>query len=161
MKRLFTVLLLFLTVLMCSCQKEYGILDYQKGSITAECVINGKYTVEIAKRAEDCTVTVLKPQHAKGITFTVGEEVLMSTGDLSLQVERKSVQGICALAEIFSQREECLTTANQKGEKSVLTFQNDGCVYQITMGKNSLPQLVHIVSEDFEYEVKINSIELK
>ncbi len=160
MKRLFLVLLFFGVLCLFSCQGEYGILDYQNKDITAECKINGKYTVEIAKRSESCTITVLKPEGAKGITFTVGEGVELSTGDLSFQVEREQVQGICALAQIFSQSEECLTTAAQKGEESVLTFQDGGRVYQITMGENSLPQSVHIVSESFEYDVEILSIEL-
>lgn len=160
MKRLFLILFFFGVLCLFSCQGEYGILDYQSKDITAECKINGKYTVEIKKRTDNCTLTVLEPENAKGITFTVGEGVTLSTSDFSLQVERERVRGICALGSIFSQSEECLTTANQKGEMSELTFQTEECVYQITMGKNSLPQRVHIVSESFEYDVEILLIEL-
>ena len=160
MKRLFFILLFFSGLLCLSCQAEYGILGYQSKDLVAECKINGKYTVEIAKTGQECTVKVLEPESAKDITFTVGEGVTVFAADLAIEVEREQLEGICALAGIFSQREECLTSATQRGEGSVLTFQEDGCVYQITLGKSSMPNSVYIVSDRFEYNVEILSIEI-
>lgn len=161
MKRLFFILLFFGGLFCLSCQTEYGILEYQSKDLVAECKINGKYTVEIAKVGKACTIRVLEPENAKDITFTVGESVTLAASDMELKMEREELSGICALAGIFSQSEDCLTSATQKGEGSVLTFQSEGCVYQITLGKSGMPNSVYIVSESFEYEVEILSIELK
>jgi hypothetical protein len=160
-KRLFFILLFFGCLCFLSCQREYGILDYQKGDLVAECRINGKYTVEISKVGEGCTVTVLEPEHVRGIAFTVGECVSVLAEGKEIQMEREELSGICAIAGIFSQNEDTLISATQKGEGSELTFQTDECVYQITLGKGSLPKKVNILSEKFRYEVEIVSVELK
>lgn len=161
MKRLFLILLFFGCFLMLSCQAEYGILGYQEKDIVAECTVNGKYKVEIQKTQNMCKVTVLEPQSVKGVSFEIGESVYAIYGDTRIETEKDSLQGICALSQIFSQSEDCLTTATKEGMGSVLTFQKDTCVYKITMGKNSLPKHVSILSENFEYQIDVLSIELK
>ena len=127
----------------------------------AVCQVNEKYTVEIAKTAELCTITVKEPKSMAGLVFEIGETVWAVAGDTRIQMDRESLGGICALADIFCQSEECLTTATGEGNSTTLTFQNESCTYKITMGKNSLPQKVHITSDSFEYNVDILSIELK
>ena len=160
MKRLFFILLFFGSLCLLSCQAEYGILDYQSNDLVAECKINGKYKVEIAKVGSICTVTVQEPESARGITFTVGEGVSVSASDFEIEADREQLGGICALAGIFSQKEECLISATKRGEGSELSFQTEECVYRITLGKNSMPQNVSIVSDSFEYNVEILSIEI-
>ena len=161
MKRLFLLLLLFLTVLLSACQDKYGILEYQQKDIVAKCIINEKYKVEISKENGRSKVVVEEPKEASGITFEVGEGVFVSSGEMKIEMERESLGGICALTGIFSQDEDYLTVATQKGEESELTFQTEKCVYKLTIGKNGLPKLVSIASEDFIYQVEILSIELK
>ena len=126
----------------------------------AECRINGKYMVEIAKCGQKSTVRVLEPENARDITFSVGEDVSLSVDELEVEMEREALSGICALAGIFSQKEEFLTSAVERGDESVLTFQENDCIYQITLSKVSLPKRVYIVSDSFEYDVEILSIEI-
>lgn len=160
MKRLFFILLFYGGLFLLSCQEEYGILDYQERDIVAVCRVNEKYTVEIAKTEGICTLTVKEPQNMAGLTFQIGETVRAVAGKTEIQMDKESLGGICALASIFSQSEECLTAATEEGQGSTLTFQNETCTYKITLGKNSLPQRVYILSESFEYNVEIVSIEL-
>ena len=148
-------------LVLVSCQGKYGILDYQDKDITAECIINKKYRVEIEKTGENCKITVLEPQSAKGISFEIGDRAYVLYDDTKIETDKNYLDGICALSEIFSQSEDCLTTAKAQGQGSVLTFQKEACTYQITLGEHSLPKSVKIFSEAFEYDVEICSIELK
>ena len=160
MKRLFFILFFFGVVFLCACGRQEKILEYQEGDISAQCVINGKYGVLLEKRGGEVTLTVTEPDYANGITFVLGESVAASVGDTKIDLDRETVKGICALGETFSQREECLIGASSGEEGSVLTFQREGCLYRLTLGKNSLPKQVYISSESFEYNVEIVSIEL-
>ncbi len=162
MKRLFFILLFFGALLfLASCQKEYGILEYQEKDIIAECLVNGEYKIQLEKTKELCKITVLEPQNASGISFEIGEGIYAIYGDMKIQTDKDSLKGICAISEIFSQSEECLTTAVKENEGSVLTFQKDSCTYKLTLGRNSLPKQVSILSENFEYQIDVLSIELK
>lgn len=161
MKRLFFILLFFGTILLCACGREYGILDYQGKDITAECLINSEYRVLITKNDTLCRVELLEPKETKGISFDITESgVIARANNLEISVEREYLSGICAIGSIFSQSEECLLSAVQEGGGSVFTFQNEGCTYQITVGENSVPKRVAILSEGFEYDIEICSIEL-
>ena len=160
MKRLFFILFFF-CIILTSCQGKYGILDYQNKDILAVCTVNGKYKVEIAKTKELCKITVQEPENIKGISFEIGERTYTVYGDNKIESSKESLDGICALADIFSQSEECLTTAKEEGQGSVLTFQKEECTYKLTIGKNSLPKYVHILSNSFEYNVEILTIELQ
>lgn len=161
MKRLFFILLFFGALLLCSCQEEYGILDYQDREIVAECIINSEYRVELKKEQEKCTITVLEPIESKGISFEIGESAYATAGDTKIEMDKSSLKGVCAVADIFSQSEECLTGAADSGGGSVLTFQKEACMYQITIGANNLPKRVKILSESFEYDIEICTMELK
>ncbi len=161
MKRLFLILLFWGVLLLASCQEKYGILDYQDKDIVAVCTVNGKYTLEIKKTNALCTVTVQEPQNMHGLAFEVSERVYAIAKDAKIEMNKDDLGGICALAGIFSQSEECLTAAVEEGRSSVLTFQDEKCTYKITLGENSLPKRAYIVSDSFEYDVEIVSIELK
>lgn len=162
MKRLFLILLFFSAFLLFSCGAEYGILDYQSKNIVAECQINGKYRVELKKEDSTCLITILEPKEAYGITFEIYEDIAyVSTGDVRIEMNKGDIKGICAIGEMFSQSEECLTSATEQGKGSVLTFQKEECTYQITLGEHSVPKNIKILSEAFEYNVDILSIELK
>lgn len=161
MKRLFFILLFFGCLCLFACQGDYVLLDYQRGDLVAECRINEKYTVEFVKTGSVCSLTVLEPENARGVRFTVGEDVSVFAEGVEIQMEREDLSGICALAGMFYQSEDSLISATQKGEGSVLTFQSGDCFYQITLGKSSLPQRVYVASQSFRYDVEIVSIELK
>lgn len=124
------------------------------------CTVNGKYKVEIAKTKELCKITVQEPENIKGISFEIGERAYTVYEGVKIESTKESLDGICALSEIFSQSEDCLTTAKGDGAESILTFQRENCTFKLTMGKNSLPKHVHILSSSFEYNVDILSIEL-
>ena len=161
MKRLFLILILFGVLCLCACGKEYGILDYQSKSIVAECLVNGSYRVVLTKENDLCTLTVKEPREAQGISFEiVGDTVNVASGSTKIQLDKSALGGISAISQIFSQSEDCLTSATEKGGGSVLTFQNEDCMYQITIGENSMPKRVKIVSEAFEYDIEICSIKL-
>lgn len=159
MKRLFFILFFF-CITLTSCQGKYGILDYQNKDILAVCTVNGKYKVEIAKTKELCKITVQEPENIKGISFEIGERAYTVYEGVKIESTKESLDGICALSEIFSQSEDCLTTAKGDGAESILTFQRENCTFKLTMGKNSLPKQVQILSDSFEYNVDILSIEL-
>ncbi|MBE6674941.1 MAG: hypothetical protein E7596_07520 [Ruminococcaceae bacterium] len=161
MKRLFFILILFGVLCLCACGKEYGILDYQSKNIVAECIVNGNYRVVLTKENDFFTVTVKEPREATGISFEIeGDTVSAVSGDTKIQLEKSALGGICAISQIFSQSEDCLTSATEKGGGSVLTFQKESCMYQITIGESSVPKRVKIISEAFEYDIEICSIEL-
>ena len=161
MKRLFLILILFGTLLLCSCQREYGILEYQNNDIEAVCLINGEYSVSLKKTDTLCTITVLEPEEVQGISFELGTEgVLAIYGETKIEMDKESLCGISALSEIFSQSEECMTGAAEHEGGSILTFRKEKCTYQITLGKNSMPKKVKILSDTFEYDVEICSIKL-
>ena len=124
------------------------------------CTVNGKYKVEIAKTKELCKITVQEPENIKGISFEIGERAYTVYEGVKIESTKESLDGICALSEIFSQSEDCLTTAKGDGAESILTFQRENCTFKLTMGKNSLPKQVQILSDSFEYNVDILSIEL-
>ena len=158
---LFFILLFFGCLCFFSCHRDYDLLDYQNRNLVARCRINEKYTVEIDKTESGCILTVAEPENVSGITFTVGEKLFVSYDGTEIEMAKDDLAGICALAGIFYQSEDGLVSATQKGEGSELTFQSDGCVYQITLGKSSLPKKVYVASQGFRYEVEILSIELK
>ena len=161
MKRLFFILLFFAVILLCGCQREKTILDYQSKDIVAECVVNSQYKLRLEKTDTTHKITVLEPKEAAGITFVLGERVTAQAGENKIEMDKERLRGICAIGDIFSQSEECLTGADPQNDGSVLTFRTQGCMYKITLGKNSLPRLVHIFSNSFEYKIEIVSIELK
>ena len=162
MKRLFFILLFFGVLLMCACGREYGILDYQEKNISAECLINSKYRVQITKDDSLCRVEILEPTEASGISFEISDGgVFAKANDFKMEIPSEYLEGICAIGSIFSQSEEFLSSAVQKDGGSVFTFQRDGCIYQITVGENSAPKKVCIYSESIEYDIEICSIELK
>ena len=160
MKRLFFILFFFSLLALWGCGREESILDYQTKSIKAECIINGKYGVLLEKNEQGRAITVQEPEEAAGISFIIGEKITAVSGDTRIELDKDALGGICAIGEIFSQEKECLTNASSVDGGSVLTFSNDGRIYQITLGKNSLPHYVRISSKDFEYEIEILSIEL-
>ena len=147
-------------IFLCACGRQEKILEYQERDITANCIINGKYGVLLEKRGGEVTITVTEPDYARGITFVLGEGVTASVGETEIHLDKETVKGICAIGETFSQSEECLIGASSGEEGSVLTFQREGCLYRLTLGKNSLPKQVYISSESFEYNMEIASIEL-
>ena len=161
MKKIFLALTLILLALICSCKQDYGILDYQNKDIRAECKINGKYKTEITKIGNTCKIKVLEPDEAQGIEFEITEDTAcVSYGELKIELDKEKLRGVCAVASIFSQREEYLTGAWNEEKKSVLTFEQNGTHFQITLGENSTPKRVKILNEGFEYDIEIYTIEL-
>ena len=160
MKRLLAIILL--TLLLCACHKnDYGILDYQDKSIEAECIVNEKYKINIKKEKDLCTLKVIEPSEAQGISFEITEnEAVAMSGDTKIQISKEHLKGVCALSSIFSQDEEFLTGASKNGGESVLTFETDNSVYVITLGENSMPKRVKINGYGFSYDVEICSIKL-
>ena len=56
MKKAFLCIAVLCTLIFgisCSQGKRYGILEYQKNDITAECTVNGKYDVKMQKAVSD------------------------------------------------------------------------------------------------------------
>ena len=162
MKRLFLVFTILLCVCLLGCGgQRYNILDYQDKNINAECVVNDKYKINLIKSKDKAVIEVQEPKEAQGISFIIEENTSYAvSGDVKIQMEKKDLGGICAIGSMFSQNEECLVRATEQGKGSVFIFQNDSCMYQITLGENSVPHHVKITSESFEYDIEICSIEL-
>ncbi|MBQ8146192.1 MAG: hypothetical protein IJ039_05360 [Clostridia bacterium] len=161
MKRLILVLALLIVTLISGCGRDYGILDYQSKNIKAECKINDKYTVLLTKDETGCKISISEPKEAEGICFEITESsATVATEDIKIEVDKEHLNGICAIASIFSQSEECLTGAWEQDGESILTFEQAGTHFQITLGDNSVPKRVKIVSQSFEYDIEICAIEL-
>lgn len=161
MKKLLLTLPLLLLVIICSCTRDYGILDYQSKDIVAECKINGKYKTEITKTANLCKIRVTEPTTAQGIEFEITEDkACVSYGELKIELDKEKLKGVCAIASMFSQSEEYLTGAWDEKGKSILTFEQNGTHFQITLGESSTPKRVKILNEDFEYDIEICTIKL-
>ncbi len=163
MKRLILVLVLALLLgaLICSCGRDYGILDYQSKNIKAECKINDKYKALLEKDGDGCKIKVIEPKEAQGIEFEITKDTSFVISDeLKIEIDKSHLSGVCAIASIFSQSEECLTGAWEQDGESVLTFEQSGTHFQITLGEGSVPKRVKIVSPSFEYDIEICTIEL-
>lgn len=162
MKKIIALLFSLFLIFVAGCEKrEYGILDYQKKNIEAECLINEKYRVILKKEEEKITLTVKEPKEIADISFETSENgVLAKSAETKIQLEKGKMRGIEALLGIFSQSEECMKKADKSGQSSILTFENESCIYVITVGENSLPKKVKITSEEFEYDVDIYAIKI-
>lgn len=161
MKKILLTLTLILVALICSCTRNYGILDYQNKDIVAECKINEKYKTEIIKTTDLCKIRVLEPIDAQGIEFEITKDgAFVAYNDLKIEMSKENLKGVCAIASIFSQSEEYLTGAWDEKGKSVLTFEQNGTHFQITLGENSTPKRVKILNEAFEYDIEICTIKL-
>ena len=161
MKKLLLLLIILIAAILCGCQREYGILDYQNKSIWAECQINGKYKAVITKNEGVCKISITEPREMQGIEFEIMESGAIASYDsLKIEIDKESLQGVCAIGSVFSQSEECLTGAREQGKESVLTFEQNGTLYQITLGEGSVPKNVKIINEAFEYDIEICAIEL-
>ena len=160
MKRLFLILILLL-ISFCGCGHSYGILDYQNKSIRAECEINNKYKAVITKAEDVCKISITEPKELCGIEFEITRKSALAIyDDVRIELDKSSLKGVCAIGSIFSQSEECLSSAKEQGDGSVLTFEQNGTLYQITLGEGSVPKSVKIINEAFEYDIEICAIEL-
>ena len=124
-KRLFFILFFF-GLMLCACGREYGILDYQEKNISAECLINSKYRVQITKDDALCRVEILEPTEASGISFEISERgVFAKAKDFEMEIPGEYLEGICAIGSIFSQSEEFLSSATQNEGGSVFTSSSE------------------------------------
>ena len=161
MKRILFILLIF-SLILCGCGREkYEILDYQKSNLEAECIVNEKYKIILKKEYDTCTITVCEPENLKGIYFEfLNGNASVSFESTKIQMDKKDLKGIYALSCMFSQKEECLTSATEKGSESLLTFEAEDCNYVITLGENSIPKEIDISGDGFSYHVEICSLKL-
>ena len=161
-KRLLLLPFCILLLLLCSCHSQgYGILKYQDKKISAECTLNGEYKITIKKEGEVREICFLEPPSLKYISFEIkGDIVIGRAGELEIPFDEGNVRGICALSNIFSLNEECLSTAAAQDEGACLEFETEYGTYKLTLGKNELPSAVQILSSDYRYDISIDSIAL-
>lgn len=157
------LLLLLLCVILVGCDKrEYGIMSYQNKNISARCTVNGEYEITLEQEKGICRLSVTKPERLKGISFELGTDYAKAVyKGAEITVSREHLGGICAISNIFALKEESLTDAMKKGAESVLSFKNIYGTYQVTLGKNSMPQEIIIQSPSYIYEIRVDAIEIR
>lgn len=158
MKKIVLILIAASAMLLFSCVgKSYGILDYQNNDITAECTVNGKYSIIIVNKEESCTLEVASPE----VTFErCGDENYICCKDMKIPTEAYKIGGINALMNIFSLSEGSIKTLGGNGESGKIAFDMGALVYTVTFSKSGLPTSVTI-SGDYNYEVSIDAIRLE
>ena len=162
MKRLLLplILILTLTLALCGCVKEkYGILSYQDENITAECIVNEKYSVTVKKLGENVTLTINEPLDIRGIVFEKqGEALFARSGEMTLPLEREEAQGIYALCDMFSLKEECLVRTHQSGTQPIFEFEETGVRFTVLLGRNNMPNKITIEGESISYTIEVVAI---
>ena len=155
MKRILLILVL-LALFLASCGSEYDILSYQEKEITAECIVNEKFDLEIKKVGGSVRISVISPEKLKGTVFEITEKSsFVVKNELKIPLNNDDICGIYALSQIFSLSEEAITTATQNG---VISFDTDHGLYTVTYGENNLPYQIEISGDSFSYFVEVKSI---
>ena len=160
MKRaIILVLCLCLATVTVSCGNEYDILSYQENDIIARCYVNEKYDLEIKKTGECVRICIFSPDFLCGITFEFSDTSSFAIkDDVVIPIDKKDLNGIYALSQMFSLSECTLTTVTENG---VISFKTDLGVYTVSYGENNLPKSITILGDGFDYTVEITGIEIK
>lgn len=162
MKRLSSLLLLFVVFTLCSCFKqEYGILSYQDSDIYAQCLLNGEYKIAVSKKGEEKSVSFLSPEELSSVSFTEKNgELIGRAGEVEIPFEGENLSGVCAILSMFSLEESSLVSATPDKSSACMEFNNDLGTYKITIGENDLPKMIEISSDSYEFDIVIEAIRL-
>lgn len=156
MKKALILLPLILLSLSSCINQSYGILPYQQKNIEAEITVNNEFKIRLIKK-ENITLEIIEPKELDTMSFIIEENgVLAKNNNVEILLEKKSLDGIYALSQIFSLNESYLTSM----EDSQLTFEQNETHYKLTLGKNDLPDKIIISSNSFYYEISIDGIEI-
>ena len=163
MKKLVLVATLFFCLLFPSCRgQEYGILPYQDKNIDAECTLNSEYKIRIVKENGRGHICFLEPTELSTISFSIEDErVTGNAGETKIPLPEKNTRGILAIFNMFSLKEGEISSARQEGSLSYIEFTTSYGVYSLTLGKNSMPKNIKIVSSDYTFDISIDTILLK
>ena len=155
------VLLIFCVTLMSCTQKEYGILFYQEGKITAECTINDKYKILITKDGDVSSLEILLPEELKGVRAEYnGNECYLILDEIKIPANKDNLKGIFALINIFSLEESAITSSKTKGEGSI-TFENSYGTYIMSFDNKGYPKNAKITDGVYDFDVKINALKIE
>ena len=156
MKRL--LIILGFALILLSCAPKGDILDYQNGSVIAECIINDKYSANIIKK-EDFRALELTDGALSGISFVRDNGAWSARIDeIEIPIDESDLNGIVALTSIFDLSESAITTAEVDGGAGVICFDMNGTSYTVTYNEQSLPEHITINGDGFSLELKIISI---
>ena len=146
-----------LLIVLCACtRQEYGILPYQQKNIEATLNVNEEFKIKLTK-TEKTSLEILEPEGLKGMSFILEENgILARNGDTEIMLDKKKLDGIYAIGQIFSLNEASLTTA----ENNQFSFEQNDTHYKLTLGKNDLPKEIEISSNSFYYEITVEAIRL-
>ena len=163
MKKIILFVPLIFCLFLSSCQRgSYGILSYQEKNIEAECTLNGEYKILVTKEKGAGSIRFLEPSELSSISFLIsGEEIIAKSEDVEIPLAKENAYGTLAIFNMFSLSEGELYSAKQEGEYSKMEFLNDYGLYQLTLGKNSMPKAIKIVSSDYTFDISIDAILLK
>ena len=165
MKKAFLcVIVLLVTVCAVSCagNSSYGILDYQKNDITAECTVNEKYNVIIVSKKDFRSLTVSSPKELCGVSFEYnGNECYAISGDIKIPFEKEKLGGIFALMGIFNLDEQCVKTVKSESGNGTIAFEDPLGTYIMTFDENGMPKRAVIESPDYNFDVTVNTLNLE
>lgn len=159
MKRLAFVFLM--CIFLFSCAPRYDILSYQRENIDAECVINGKYTVNIIKKEDYRALKIVEPSELCAVSFELeGSEWVARCEDVKIPMEKAQLYGICALCSIFDLDESAITTATDTDGIGFVDFVTDDITYTVSYNSQALPEHIKITGSELELDVEIKSIKI-
>ena len=163
-KAFFCIIVLIGTVFAMSCadDRRYGILDYQKNDITAECTVNGKYDVIIVSKENYRSVTVSSPKELYGVSFEYnGNECYAIADDIKIPFDKEKLGGVFALMGIFCLDEQCVNTVKSENGDGTLSFESSLGTYIMTFDSKGIPKRAQIESPDYKFDVTINALKLE
>ncbi len=160
MKRLFALLLILISVIFVSCNREkYHILPFEGKDVRAECVINEKFDAIIEKSGDTLSLNVISPKEIGGISFVFSDAAdKMISGEMSIPISREELYGIYTLASVFELNEEAMTSAVSRDGVGELSFSENGIDYSFFFGGEGEITEIRINGKGLDYTVKISML---
>ena len=152
---------LFLCLLLISCNRNDDILSYQNGDISARCIINGEYEVDISKKGDVRELKIVSPSSLDNISFVYDSGSWSAIcDDIKIPLNADELDGICALASIFDLDKSAISTAYDTDGVGIVSFDMNEICYTVTYNGLSLPERIKITSDTLDFDVEIASISI-
>lgn len=154
---------MLLSLIFLSCGEEkYGVLPFEGRDAQAICEVNEKFTVEICREGEVCTLTVIAPSEIEGVVFSFSDKGdCMMLDNTAVPVSRENMQGIYALASVFNINEAMMTSASSIDGTGMLCFIREDTEYTLQFDREGDITGAKIIGEGYEYTLEFSLLQIK
>lgn len=152
------VLFLF-ALLLFSCGQKFDLLKYQNGDISARCLVNDEYVINVKKSDGLRSLSIIEPSELDTISFELenGECVAICDG-AKIPLDISKLDGIVAMCSIFDLDEGAISSTLVEENGTVVSFSQNDLLYSVSYGKDSLPTKIDISGDGFVLSLKILEI---